>query len=108
MRFRSGWLAEPGQGVSTAASLRRARPSSCPCWSASVPGSAAFLKQLGAMSRFAPADLDELRDAIGQALAVEEPLEVVAGASKRGLARPLRLPPMLALCRVRGILDYHP
>src|SRR5271170_3071773 len=88
MRFRSGWLAQPGQGLSTAASLRRARPSSCPCRSASVPGSTAVLKHLGAMSRFAPAGLDDLRDAIGEALAVEEPLEVIAGGSKRGLGRP--------------------
>src|SRR5260370_36971080 len=107
MRFRSGWLAEPGQGVSTAASLRRARPSSCPCWSASVPGSAAFLKQLGAMSRFAPADLDELRDAIGEPLAVEAALAVVAGGSKRRLDRPLQVPRMLASSRLAGIRDFQ-
>src|ERR1700724_633270 len=108
MRFRSGWLAQPGQGLSTAAPLRRARPCSCPRRSAPVPGSAAFLKQLGAMSRFAPADLDDLRDAIGEALAVEEPLEVVAGGSKRGLGRPLQLPRMLDLSRLAGIRDYQP
>ena len=66
------------------------------------------MKQLGAMSRFAPADLDELRDAIGEALAVEEPLEVVAGGSKRGLGRPLQLPRMLDLSRLAGIRDYQP
>ncbi|MGB9645090.1 MAG: glycolate oxidase subunit GlcE [Stellaceae bacterium] len=60
------------------------------------------------MSRFAPADLDELRDAIGEALAVEEPLEVVAGGSKRGLGRPLQLPRMLDLSRLAGIRDYQP
>jgi glycolate oxidase FAD binding subunit len=63
---------------------------------------------IGAMSRFAPADLDELRDAIGEALAVEEPLEVVAGGSKRGLGRPLQLPRMLDLSRLAGIRDYQP
>lgn len=66
------------------------------------------MKHLGAMSRFAPADLDELRDAIGEALAVEEPLEVVAGGSKRGLGRPLQLPRMLDLSRLAGIRDYQP
>jgi glycolate oxidase FAD binding subunit len=60
------------------------------------------------MSRFAPADLDELRDAIGEALVVEEPLEVVAGGSKRGLGRPLQLPRMLDLSGLAGIRDYQP
>jgi glycolate oxidase FAD binding subunit len=60
------------------------------------------------MSRVAPADLDELRDAIGEALAVEEPLEVVAGGSKRGLGRPLQLPRTLDLSRLAGIRDYRP
>jgi glycolate oxidase FAD binding subunit len=63
---------------------------------------------IGAMSCFAPANLDELRDAIGEALAVEEPLEVVAGGSKRGLGRPLQLPRMLDLSRLAGIRDYQP
>jgi glycolate oxidase FAD binding subunit len=66
------------------------------------------LKLLGAMSRFAPADLDELRDAVGEALAVEEPLEVVAGGSKRGFGRPLQLPRLLDLSRLAGIRDYQP
>src|SRR5438270_1936637 len=59
------------------------------------------------MSRLSPANLDELRDAIGEALAVEEPLEVVAGGSKRGLGRPLQLPRMLDLSRLAGIRDYQ-
>ena len=60
------------------------------------------------MTRFAPAGLDELRDAIGEALAVEEPLEVVGGGSKRGLGRPLQLPRMLDLSGLAGIRDYQP
>jgi glycolate oxidase FAD binding subunit len=60
------------------------------------------------MSRVAPADLDELRNAIGDALAAEEPLEVVAGGSKRGLGRPLQLPRMLDLSGLAGIRDYQP
>jgi glycolate oxidase FAD binding subunit len=60
------------------------------------------------MSRFAPADLDELRDAIADALAAEEPLEVVAGESKRGLGRPLQLPRVLDLSGLAGIRDYQP
>jgi len=60
------------------------------------------------MSSFAPSDLDELRDAIGEALAAEEPVELVAGGSKRGLGRPLQLPRALDLSRLTGIRDYQP
>ena len=60
------------------------------------------------MSRFAPADLGELRDAIAEALAAEEPLELVAGGSKRDLGRPLQLPHTLDLSRISGIRDYQP
>lgn len=60
------------------------------------------------MSRFAPADLAELRDAVAEALAAEEPIELVAGASKRGLGRPLQLPRTLDLSRLAGIRDYQP
>jgi len=57
---------------------------------------------------FAPADLNELRDAIGEALAAEEPLELIAGGTKRGLGRPLQLPRTLDLSHLRGIRDYQP
>ena len=60
------------------------------------------------MSSFAPASLDELRDAIGDALAAKEPLEVVAGGSKRDLGRPLQLPRTLDLSRLSGIREYQP
>src|SRR5438445_791196 len=60
------------------------------------------------MSRFIPADLDELRDAVADALAAEEPLELVAGRSKRGLGRPLQTPHTLDLSRLTGIRDYAP
>src|SRR5438067_12066482 len=60
------------------------------------------------MSRFTPADLNELRDAVAEALAAEEPLEVVAGGSKRGLGRPLQTPHSLDLSRLAGIRDYAP
>ena len=58
------------------------------------------------MSRFTPADLFELRDAVAEALAVEEPLELVGGGSKRGLGRPLQTPHLLDLSRLSGIRDY--
>jgi glycolate oxidase FAD binding subunit len=60
------------------------------------------------MTRFAPADLDELRDTVAAALSAEEPLEIVAGGSKRGLGRPLQSPHTLDLSRLAGIRDYAP
>jgi glycolate oxidase FAD binding subunit len=60
------------------------------------------------MTRIAPADLGEIREALGEALAADEPLEVVAGGSKRGVGRPLQLPRMLDLSRLAGIRDYQP
>src|SRR5207253_9628477 len=75
---------------------------------AAVPRSAAFLTPPGAMSRFAPTDLSDLRDAISEAIAAGEPLELVAGSSKRGLGRPLQLPRSLDLSRLAGVRDYQP
>ncbi len=60
------------------------------------------------MSRFAPASIDELRDAVAGALAAEEPVEIVGGGSKRGLGRPLQTPHILDLSRLSGIRDYAP
>jgi glycolate oxidase FAD binding subunit len=60
------------------------------------------------MSRFSPVDIVGLRDAVGEALAAEEPVELVAGGSKRGLGRPLQLPRTLDLSRLTGIRDYQP
>jgi glycolate oxidase FAD binding subunit len=60
------------------------------------------------MAEFSPTTLDELRDAVGVALAAGEPLEIVAGGTKRGLGRPLQLPRTLDLSRLAGIRDYAP
>src|SRR5580692_2235099 len=60
------------------------------------------------MTRFVPTSLDELRDAIAAALAAEEPVELVAGGTKRGLGRPLQTPHLLDLTRLSGIRDYAP
>src|SRR5229473_5544117 len=60
------------------------------------------------MTRLAPADLGELHDAVGDALAAEEPLELVAGGTKRELGRPLQLPRTLDMSRLAGIRDYQP
>jgi glycolate oxidase FAD binding subunit len=60
------------------------------------------------MTRFAPADLIELRDQIAGALAAEEPVEVVGGGSKRGLGRPVQAAHQLCLSLLSGIRDYAP
>src|SRR4051812_45685872 len=60
------------------------------------------------MARFAPTDLNELRDAVATALAAEEPMEVMGGGSKRGLGRPLQTPHVLDVSGLRGIVDYEP
>jgi glycolate dehydrogenase FAD-binding subunit len=60
------------------------------------------------MARFLPATLAELRDAVAEALAADEPLEIVGGGSKRGLGRPLQLPHTLDLSRLAGIREYEP
>ena len=60
------------------------------------------------MTRFVPTSIDELREAIGAALATEEPVELVAGGTKRGLGRPLQTPHLVDLTRLSGIRDYAP
>src|SRR5436190_22286193 len=60
------------------------------------------------MTRFLPADINQLRDAVGEALAAEEPLEVLAGGSKRGLGRPMQTAHALDLSALSGIRDYAP
>ena len=60
------------------------------------------------MTRLAPVDLTELRDQIAGALAAEEPVELVAGGSKRGLGRPVQAAHILDLALLSGIRDYQP
>src|SRR3954470_16422134 len=58
------------------------------------------------MTRFAPASLEELREAVATALAAEEPVQVIAGGSKRGLGRPLQTAHTLDLSLLSGIREY--
>src|SRR5437588_1861797 len=60
------------------------------------------------MSLLTPATVEELRDAVAEALAAEEPVEVVGGGSKRGLGRPVQAAHTLDLSRLSGIRDYAP
>lgn len=56
----------------------------------------------------APTDADGLADAVRWAVAGEHPLEVVAGASKRSLGRPVQSAATLSLAAFDGIVDYEP
>ncbi|HEV2549066.1 MAG TPA: glycolate oxidase subunit GlcE [Stellaceae bacterium] len=60
------------------------------------------------MTTFRPSDERELSDIVAAALAREEPLEIVAGGSKRGLGRPLQLPHTLDMSAFSGIRSYEP
>ncbi|MBV9523293.1 MAG: FAD-binding protein, partial [Alphaproteobacteria bacterium] len=60
------------------------------------------------MSDFAPADAQELCGILAWAAGEREPLEVVAGGSKRAFGRPSQLPHSLSLARLCGIIAYEP
>ncbi len=60
------------------------------------------------MTRFRPKDERELAEIVAAAVAQEEPLELVAGGSKRGLGRPPQLPHTLDLSGFAGISTYEP
>jgi glycolate oxidase FAD binding subunit len=60
------------------------------------------------MTRLSPTDLTELRDQIIGALAAEEPVELIAGGSKRELGRPVQAAHILDLALLSGIRDYQP
>ncbi|HZB91717.1 MAG TPA: FAD-binding protein, partial [Stellaceae bacterium] len=60
------------------------------------------------MTRFRPEDEQRLVEIIAAAVAQEEPLELVAGGSKRRLGRPQQLPHIVDLSAFAGIRDYEP
>jgi glycolate oxidase FAD binding subunit len=60
------------------------------------------------VSRFIPTDIEELREAVAAALAAEEPIELIAGGTKRGLGRPPQSAHTLDLSHLSGIRDYAP
>jgi glycolate oxidase FAD binding subunit len=60
------------------------------------------------MTDFTPDDADRLREIVAWAAAEEQPLEILAGGSKRGLGRPLQVAHTLDLQRLSGIVSYEP
>ncbi len=60
------------------------------------------------MSRFRPTDEKQLAEIVSAALDSEEPLEILAGGSKRGIGRPLQAPHTLDVSGFSGIRQYEP
>jgi len=60
------------------------------------------------MTVFQPSDAAEAAEVVAWAAAEGQPLEIVAGGSKRGLGRPPRADHQLDLSRLAGIVDYDP
>jgi glycolate oxidase FAD binding subunit len=60
------------------------------------------------MTHFRPTDEKDLVAIVQRALASEEPFELIAGGSKRGLGRPLQMPHVLDVGAFSGIRDYEP
>ncbi|MGH6999973.1 MAG: glycolate oxidase subunit GlcE [Stellaceae bacterium] len=60
------------------------------------------------MSRYRPADEKQLIDVVAAAVANDEPVEIVAGGSKRNLGRPPQLPHTLDVAAFAGIRQYEP
>src|SRR3954463_10183018 len=58
------------------------------------------------MDMLHPTTIDELREAVAQAIAGGRPLDVRGGGSKRGLGRPTNSDAVLALDCLSGIVDY--
>jgi glycolate oxidase FAD binding subunit len=60
------------------------------------------------MPRFTPQNAAEAAEIIAQAAAGNQPLEIIAGASKRALGRPVAGAHGLDISALRGIISYEP
>ena len=60
------------------------------------------------MTVFQPSDAAEAAEIIAWAAAESQPLEIVAGGSKRGLGRPPHAEHRFDVSRLAGIVDYEP
>ncbi len=60
------------------------------------------------MTVFQPSNAAEAAEVVAWAAAESQPLEIVAGGSKRGLGRPPRADHRLDVSRLAGIVDYEP
>ena len=60
------------------------------------------------MTVFRPADAAEAQQVIAWAAAEAQPLDIIAGGSKRALGRPAQAEHAIELSRLTGIVDYEP
>jgi glycolate oxidase FAD binding subunit len=60
------------------------------------------------MTVLRPADEKQLSDAVAWAAAEKQPLEVVAGGSKRAFGRPVKAEHRLDLSQIAGVVNYEP
>lgn len=60
------------------------------------------------MTVYRPADAAEAAEVIAAAAAERQPLELLAGGTKRGLGRPMRTSHSLDASRLSGVIDYDP
>ena len=60
------------------------------------------------MPKFTPQNAAEAAEVIARAAAGNQPLEIIAGASKRALGRPVASEHVLDVSALRGIISYEP
>jgi glycolate oxidase FAD binding subunit len=75
-----------------------------PNWS----GSEAVASDADLMSDYRPGDAAELAEIVARAAARPEPLEILAGGTKRGLGRPVRAAHRLDVSGFSGVREYEP
>src|SRR4051794_9387083 len=90
MRLRRQGAAQPRQGLSDVASLRRAWPCPRPWRCHGVPGYSEVLNSFGPemTDTFKPDNASQVEDAVRWALDHGKALEVLGGGSKRRIGRP--------------------
>ncbi len=60
------------------------------------------------MTTLRPSDEKQLSDAVAWAAAEKQPLEVVAGGSKRAFGRPVKAQHVLDVSQIAGLVNYEP
>src|SRR5262249_49809588 len=107
VRVRSGAAAQSRQGISAAASLRRARAHACAPGRRASSGPPALL-MTSSVATMLPADAQDLTQLVQAALADRTPLQIVGGDSKGGMAYPQRDVRRVSTAKFDRIVDYDP
>src|SRR5436190_6750658 len=107
MRLRRQGPAQPRQGFSDPAPLRRARPHACACRARGVPGYPAVLTRAMA-DTVKPRDSKDVEAAVQWALSEGKTLEILGHGSKRGIGRAAQWDLSLDLSDLSGVTLYEP